>query len=133
MMNAVLVPLLKHSGLALSIGLGATINAFLLYRGLRKRNIYQPSGGWIGFFLRLLPALLFVALWLVLCSHFISWEQDSHSGLIYTLSQQWAIFGSSSFVIWRLITLAIVILASAMIYFVGLFISGLRVRDFLNR
>ena len=133
MMNAVLVPLLKHSGLALSIGLGATINAFLLYRGLRKRNIYQPSGGWIGFFLRLLPALLFVALWLVLCSHFISWEQDSHSGLIYTLSQQWAIFGSSSFVIWRLITLAIVILASAMIYFVGLFISGFRVRDFLNR
>ncbi|MDO5666203.1 MAG: murein biosynthesis integral membrane protein MurJ [Alcaligenaceae bacterium] len=132
-MNAVLVPLLKHSGLALSIGLGATLNAFLLYRGLRRREIYQPSGAWLKFFLRLLPALLLMALWLILCANFINWEQDSSSGLIYQLSQQWSIFGGSSFVIWRLLALMTVLMGSGVIYFAGLYLSGFRVRDFLNR
>ena len=133
LMNIVLVPLLKHSGLALSIGLGATINSLLLYRGLRRRNIYQPCGGWLTFFIRLLPALALMGLWLILCSSVISWGQDSTSGLIYALSQQWAIFASASFVIWRLIVLFGVLLGSGLIYFIALFISGFRIRDFLNR
>ena len=132
-MNIVLVPLLKHSGLALSIGLGATINSLLLYRGLRRRNIYQPSGGWLTFFIRLLPALALMGLWLILCGSVINWGQDSTSGLIYALSQQWAIFASASFVIWRLIVLFGVLLGSGLIYFIALFISGFRIRDFLNR
>ncbi len=133
LMNIILVPLLQHSGLALSIGLGATINSLLLYRGLRRRNIYQPSSGWFKFFLRLLPALALMALWLVICGTVISWSQDSTSGLIYTLSQQWDIFSSASFVVWRLITLCGVLIGSVFIYLGCLFISGFRVRDFLNR
>ena len=132
-MNLFLVPLLQHSGLALSIGLGATINALLLYRGLRQRNIYQPSGGWLRFFIRLLPALVLMALWLLLCGQLIEWSQDSSSGLIYTLSQQWGIFGSASFVVWRLVTLMAVLLASILIYFGSLFVFGFRVRNFFNR
>ena len=133
LMNLVLVPLLKHSGLALSIGLGATINSLLLYRGLRQRNIYQPSGGWLRFFMRLLPALVLMGIWLIFCNQYISWSQDSTSGLIYSLNQQWNIFDTNGFVVWRLITLGFVLIISVMIYFFSLFISGFRVRDFLKR
>jgi putative peptidoglycan lipid II flippase len=74
-----------------------------------------------------------MALWLVICGNVISWSQDSSSGLIYTLSQQWDIFASASFVVWRLITLGGVLIGSVFIYLGCLFISGFRVRDFLNR
>lgn len=133
MMNLILVPFLKHSGLALSIGLGASINALLLYRGLRRRNIYQPSGGWLKFFIRLIPALALMSLWLILCASQINWAQDSTSGLIYQLSQQWTLFGSANFVVWRLLTLMVVLLGSVIIYFGSLIVSGFRPRDFLNR
>jgi len=35
-----------HTGLALASSAAAYINAGLLYRGLRKQNIYQPEPGW---------------------------------------------------------------------------------------
>ncbi|MFC5480685.1 murein biosynthesis integral membrane protein MurJ [Massilia suwonensis] len=57
LMNLVFVPLLGVAGLALSIGVGACINAALLYTGLRKRAIYQPEPGWGGFFLKLVIAV----------------------------------------------------------------------------
>ena len=46
------VPMVKydvtgpHAGLALATGLAAWLNALLLYRGLRKRAVYQPAKGW---------------------------------------------------------------------------------------
>lgn len=133
LMNLVLVPWLKHSGLALSIGLGATINSLLLYRGLRRRNIYQPSGGWLNFFIRLLPALLLMAGWLLLCANYINWTQDSTTGLIYQLSSQYQWFGSANFIIWRLLTLIGVLLMSVIVYFSALIAAGFRLRDFLKR
>jgi len=48
-MNVVLVPWLGHAGLALSIGLGAIVNASLLLGGLLRRGVYQPQPGWLGF------------------------------------------------------------------------------------
>jgi putative peptidoglycan lipid II flippase len=57
LMNYVFVPLLGVAGLALSIGLGACLNAGFLYAGLRRRGIYTPNPGWIGFFVRLLVAV----------------------------------------------------------------------------
>jgi putative peptidoglycan lipid II flippase len=57
LLNLVFVPLLGVAGLALSIGVGACINAALLYTGLRKRRIYQPEPGWGGFFLKLVIAV----------------------------------------------------------------------------
>jgi putative peptidoglycan lipid II flippase len=66
LMNYLFVPFFAHAGLALSIGLGACVNAALLYRGLRRHRIYTPQPGWGAFLLRLLGALLLlaaVALW----------------------------------------------------------------------
>lgn len=67
LMNLLFVPLIAHAGLALAIGLGACLNALLLFVGLRKRGIYQPCAGWMLFFVQLTGALLLLAgaaLWL---------------------------------------------------------------------
>lgn len=66
LMNLLFVPWIAHAGLALAIGLGACLNAFFLYRGLRRRGIYTPKDGWGLFFARLTGALFLlagVALW----------------------------------------------------------------------
>lgn len=36
-----------HAGLALASSAAAYLNAALLYRGLRKRGVYQPGKGWV--------------------------------------------------------------------------------------
>lgn len=54
-----------HAGLALSTALAALVNATLLWRGLHKRRIYQPSPGWWLFLGRVAIATLALgaALW----------------------------------------------------------------------
>lgn len=67
LMNLVFVPRLALAGLALSIGLGACINAFCLYLGLRSRRLYVAGPGWGRFFIQLVGALCLmaaVALWM---------------------------------------------------------------------
>ncbi|WP_296658824.1 murein biosynthesis integral membrane protein MurJ [Paraburkholderia sp.] len=59
--NYIFVPILSHAGLTLSVGLGACINALLLFIGLRRRGIYTPSSGWAKFFVQLLGACLVLA------------------------------------------------------------------------
>ena len=49
LMNLAFIVPFKHAGLALAIGLGACLNAALLYRGLRKAGAYAPQPGWGGF------------------------------------------------------------------------------------
>src|SRR5699024_331002 len=71
--NAILVPFFAHAGLALSIGLGASINALILLIVLRRRGIYHPQQGWMQFGLRLLPPLAAMAAWLVWSQQSISW------------------------------------------------------------
>jgi putative peptidoglycan lipid II flippase len=65
LMNAALIVPLKHAGLALSIGLGACLNAGLLYRKLRQHGIYSPRPGWGMFALKVAAALaaMAVVLW----------------------------------------------------------------------
>ncbi|MCW8127487.1 murein biosynthesis integral membrane protein MurJ [Microbulbifer halophilus] len=61
---------LGHMGLALATACQAAINAWLLYRGLRRDDVYKPEAGWGAYLLRLLAAnatmvaLLFGALYL---------------------------------------------------------------------
>ena len=57
-MNAVFMNLFQHAGLALATGLGACLNAGLLYHGLRQRHLYQPKPGWGKFLLKLGAAIL---------------------------------------------------------------------------
>jgi putative peptidoglycan lipid II flippase len=61
LMNIVFVPWIAHAGLALSIGLGATLNAFFLYVGLRRKGIYLPRAGWATFIVRVTGALFLLA------------------------------------------------------------------------
>jgi putative peptidoglycan lipid II flippase len=64
-MNVAFIVPLRHAGLALSIGLGACLNAGLLYRRLRRDGIYAPQPGWLAYTLKVLLALaaMGVALW----------------------------------------------------------------------
>ena len=58
-MNLIFVPYLGHAGLALSIGLGACLNAALLWFGLLKKGHMLASNQyWSKFFLRLFVALI---------------------------------------------------------------------------
>ena len=45
-MNIILVFPLAHAGLALATTLSASLNAFLLYRGLRREGVYLPGADW---------------------------------------------------------------------------------------
>ena len=56
LMNLVFVPRLAHAGLALSIGLGALVNAAWLFIGLRRAGLYTPAPGWGLFWLRVVFA-----------------------------------------------------------------------------
>ncbi|MHB1331042.1 MAG: murein biosynthesis integral membrane protein MurJ [Sulfuriferula sp.] len=56
-MNLMFVWKLQHAGLALSIGLGACLNASLLLWKLRSQGIYQPLPGWYAFFFKIGIAL----------------------------------------------------------------------------
>lgn len=60
-MNLAFIGPLKHAGLALAIGLGACLNAGLLYRTLRRHRIYQPQPGWPVFLLKVAASVGFMA------------------------------------------------------------------------
>ena len=60
-MNLALVGPLKHAGLALAIGLGACLNAGLLFFYLRKSNIYVPQKGWLVFLLKVAASVVLMA------------------------------------------------------------------------
>jgi putative peptidoglycan lipid II flippase len=52
MLNLILVFPLAHAGLALATTLSAFINAWLLWRGLRRDAVYRPRAGWKLFLMR---------------------------------------------------------------------------------
>ena len=60
-MNLAFVGPLRHAGLALAIGLGACLNAGLLYRFLRRNGIYTPQPGWLAFLLKVFTAVVIMA------------------------------------------------------------------------
>ena len=60
-MNFAFIGPLRHAGLALAIGLGACLNAFLLYFWLRRRSIYLPQPGWPVFVLKVAASVGFMA------------------------------------------------------------------------
>ena len=45
-LNIALVFPLAHAGLALATTLSASLNALLLFRGLRREAVYRPPAGW---------------------------------------------------------------------------------------
>jgi putative peptidoglycan lipid II flippase len=114
LMNLVLIGPLKHAGLALAIGLGACLNAGLLYYKLRQHRIYQPQPEWARFSYRLALALLVMAavLWGAVGSEnwwlVAAWQQRA-AGLVGIVC-----LGATS-------------------YFAMLWLLGFRIRDFARR
>lgn len=113
-MNLAFIGPLKHAGLALAIGLGACINAGLLYHHLRRAQIYRPQPGWGAFLARVLLALAVMgavlagltgpaADWLAAPA----WRRAAHLGLL--------------------------VAAGAGAYFGVLFALGMRLKDFVRR
>jgi putative peptidoglycan lipid II flippase len=105
---------LAHAGLALAIGLGACLNAALLYRGLRGREIFRPLPGWGAFLLKVAAAAGAMAVVLALAAGPSAW---------------WAAAD------WRLraAALAGLVALGAAVYFGALWALGLRARDFARR
>ncbi|HBX55473.1 murein biosynthesis integral membrane protein MurJ [Pseudomonas sp. UBA2684] len=114
LLNLLLVGPLAHAGLALAIGLGACLNAGLLYWQLRKRDVFQPQAGWALFLGKLLFAVLVMAAVLLLAMHFMPvWSDD---GMLL-----------------RLLRLAGLVALGLASYFGMLVLLGFRVRDFTRR
>ncbi len=105
---------LQHAGLALSIGLGACINAGLLYYHLRRDGIYHLQTGWLKFFSKMTLALLAMA------------------GALYWLALRagdWLQMATMLKLSW----LAVLVVAGAVVYFLVLWLLGFRPRDFSKR
>jgi putative peptidoglycan lipid II flippase len=73
LMNLAFVGPLRHAGLALAIGLGACLNALLLFLILRKQAIYVPQPGWPVFVLKVLASVGFMAVALFTTMGEASW------------------------------------------------------------
>ncbi|WP_263140392.1 murein biosynthesis integral membrane protein MurJ [Pseudomonas sp. RIT-PI-AD] len=58
LMNLVFIVPLQHAGLALAIGLGACLNAALLFWQIRKLKLFEPQPGWKPFLFKLVVAVL---------------------------------------------------------------------------
>lgn len=75
--NVFTVPWLGHAGLALSISMGALLNAVLLYWGLRRKTggeaRFTAKAGWLKYTAQLLFALLGMAAWLWWSAAQLNW------------------------------------------------------------
>ncbi len=78
LMNLVFVPWLGVGGLAMSIGLGATMNAGWLMFGLMRLGVYRPEPGWAAFGVRVAAACLALGAALLWAAHGIDWLDRSH-------------------------------------------------------
>jgi putative peptidoglycan lipid II flippase len=110
---ALVVPLVlldyeaPHVGLALATSLSAYINAMLLYSGLRNIGVFQPQPGWPAWFFRIViasTAMAAVVIWLT--PDAIQWSQ-------------WQLVA-------RLTNLGFIIISGAFVYFLMLWLQGLR-------
>lgn len=114
LMNLAFIIPLQHAGLALAIGLGACLNAGLLYYKLRLHGIYQPQPGWKIFLLKVLIALAVMG------------------GIVWSIvgcGTEW--FATTA--VERASKLGFVVLLGAASYFLCLWLLGFRFRDFYQQ
>lgn len=105
---------LKHAGLALATSLTSTLNAALLFWTTRREKHYHPQAGWKIFWLHLLVANALLALFLWLTT----------ANLEIWLS--WSSFHR----VWHL---ALLCGSAIFIYLLSLYLSGMRLQEFLFR
>jgi putative peptidoglycan lipid II flippase len=104
----------KHAGLALAIGLGACINASLLYYHLRKHSIYHLQPGWSVFLVKLVVALMVMGVVLYYA------KGDTTVWIQFSLMK-------------RLLGIAGLVSLGAVSYFATLMLLGFKPRDYMRR
>ncbi len=113
-MNLAFIVPLKHAGLALAIGLGACMNAGILFYLLRKQRIYTPQAGWFAFMLKVLTAVLLMCATLYLAhGSDASWMQPGFAH--------------------RALKLGWMVILGASVYFVSLLLMGIRPSQFYRK
>jgi putative peptidoglycan lipid II flippase len=115
LMNLVLVPVFGHAGLALSIGLGALVNAGWLFVGLRRSGAYTPLPGWGMFAFRVLLASTLLGALLAWGATAVDW--------VGLRDRPWVRIG------W----VAAFLGGSALLYFGTLAATGMKLRQFVRR
>ncbi len=105
---------LNHAALALAIGLGACINATLLFYHLRKAHIYQPQAGWLVFLGKLMTALGVMTIVLYVAMG------DAGAWLHFSLIK-------------RLIYISGLVVLGGLSYFATLLLLGFRPKDYMRR
>ncbi len=110
-LNAILIWPLAHAGLALSTSLSSMLNAGLLFFTLRKRGLFLPQSGWLGYLLKLLCANLVMGATIFYLAGPLS---------------QWFVWNGSQ----RLLHLFPLIMLALVLYFGLLRVMGLKLRHF---
>ncbi|MFG6449441.1 murein biosynthesis integral membrane protein MurJ [Roseateles sp. BYS180W] len=113
LLNAVFVPWLGVAGLSLSIGLGALINALMLFLGLRRKGSYRPEPGWWLFTFKVVLASSAMGLLLWWLALRLDWLA-LHEG-------------------WRVLAMAGSMAASGVLYFGLLWCLGIKPRQYMRR
>jgi len=114
-MNVVFVPLFAHAGLALSIAIGALVNAAWLLVGLKRRGSYRASAGWWSFGWRVLVATSLLGAGLGVTARAIDWVALGAEPVL------------------RVAWLAAALGAGALVYFGALLALGVKPRQFVRR
>jgi putative peptidoglycan lipid II flippase len=101
---------LGHVGLALATSLSAYLQAFLLFWKLKKIQVYQLRKKWLGFILKIILAMIFMAGIIVFGIADVSTWFD------------WSVFR-------RVLNLMMWVFTSMLSYFIILWLTGLRLRN----
>jgi len=113
LMNLIWVPLFAHAGLALSIGMGAMLNAALLWYYLKSSGRYTPQPGWGKLTLQTVSATLLMSLFLFWANMHWDWA---------TLREH---------VLSRIGLLGLVLMIAAIIYGGAMWVLGFRIKALL--
>lgn len=111
-LNIVLIWPLKHAGIALATSLAALVNSGLLFYCLKKGNFYAPRSGWRLFLFRLCMANIVIGIWLWFFS---------------APMQVWI----TQHAFWRYEHLAFLLTSTVGVYFIALWMTGIRLHHFL--
>ena len=112
--NIAFVPVFKHAGLALAIGLGACVNAGLLYFFMRRQGIFVPQPEWLAFMLKITVALYVMG------------------GVLFWLAGSDAEWLTAT-TLAKCGRLAVIVCAGAVAYFASLWMMGFRLSQFSKR
>jgi len=115
LLNLALVPWLGFAALALSIGLAALANTWLLLRGLLRLGVYRPGAGWPRFTGQVLAGCVLLAAALHMGQGLVDWT-----------SPQTGAAG-------RVLALAALVVGGAVLYLFSLHVLGVQWRALMRR